>query len=360
MKVLHCPTDTGGNPWCLSRAERKLGIQSDVIIFKLTRFRYPTDICLHFEKKSFISRELSRFKFFKQAIEEYDVFHFNFGRSILDYPFSGILNYLDLPIIKNREKAIIITYQGCDARRKYFCKKNYKISACAECDVWYCNIFLDFMKKRRVEKAAIYADKLFVLNPDLLHLVPNSEFMPYCVDIYKLKNIYNNYKLKHDISNNCNNKDKIVILHAPTNRSKKGTKYIVKACRKLIQEGFKIDLQLIENLPHDIAIKKYLQADIVVDQLLIGWYGSFAVEAMALEKPIICYIREEDAQILPFYNKIPIINANPFNIYDILKELLKNYDCLEEIGKRSRKYVENVHDPIKIAKKLIKTYKELI
>ena len=33
MKILHCPKNVGGNAWGLSRAERKLGLQSDSIEF---------------------------------------------------------------------------------------------------------------------------------------------------------------------------------------------------------------------------------------------------------------------------------------------------------------------------------------
>ena len=31
----------------------------------------------------------------------------------------------------------------------------------------------------------------------------------------------------------------------------------------------------------------YAQADLVVDQVLIGWYGALAVETMAMGKPVI-------------------------------------------------------------------------
>ena len=34
-------------------------------------------------------------------------------------------------------------------------------------------------------------------------------------------------------------------------------------------------------MTHDEAVEHYKQADIVVDQLNAGWYGLFAIEAMA-------------------------------------------------------------------------------
>ena len=33
----------------------------------------------------------------------------------------------------------------------------------------------------------------------------------------------------------------------------------------------------------------------IVDQLKIGWYGMFAIESMALAKPVVCFLDEEAA-----------------------------------------------------------------
>jgi len=349
MKVLHCPTDTGGNPWYLSRAERKLGIQSDMAVFKTTWLKYPADISLHFERLPLPFREVKRFLFFKRVIEKYDVFHFNFGRSILDYPFSGFLNYLDFPLLKKMGKKIVVTFQGCDARLKYFCIRNFKISACAECDVWYCNKILDKFKERRIQKVLRYADHVFVLNPDLLHVIPDAEFLPYCIDIHRFI----------EMPKRCSKEtydERIRILHAPTSRSKKGTKYVLQAYEKLKSKKYPVELILVEKMPYEKAIKMYINADVVIDQLLVGWYGAFAVETMALGKPVVCYLRQEDLEFLPFKDRIPIINANPYTICDVMEDIINDRDQLNKIGKRCLKYVIDVHDPIKIAKRTIKIY----
>ena len=39
------------------------------------------------------------------------------------------------------------------------------------------------------------------------------------------------------------------------------------------------------------ALKIYEEADIVIDQVLIGWYGGFGVEVMKMGKPLAVYIR---------------------------------------------------------------------
>ena len=54
-----------------------------------------------------------------------------------------------------------------------------------------------------------------------------------------------------------------------------------------------VDLEIVEGLHHDEALERYARADIVVDQLNAGWYGVFAIEAMALGKPVVTYLHDE-------------------------------------------------------------------
>ena len=79
-----------------------------------------------------------------------------------------------------------------------------------------------------------------------------------------------------------------VILHAPSSRRRKGTEHVIAAC-----DGLDADLVLVEGLHHDEAFERYREADIVVDQLNAGWYGLFAIECMALGKPVVTFLHDE-------------------------------------------------------------------
>jgi glycosyltransferase involved in cell wall biosynthesis len=119
---------------------------------------------------------------------------------------------------------------------------------------------------------------------------------------------------------------------------------------------------LVENLPHT-QVKDIMQAaDLVIDQLLVGWYGAVAVEAMALGKPVVCYVREEDLRFIPkrMEEDLPIINANPGNLYHVLDRHINNRKNLSLIGEESRSYVERYHDPIKIAQQMKELYESLL
>lgn len=351
LRVLHCPTDTGRNAWGLSRAERKLGIKSDVMVFKSQSFGFPNDIDLHFESRSLLGKGTAATIFFFKSISRYDVFHFNYGMSMLDYKWLNI-HYLDFPILKALGKKIIVTFQGCDARIKKFCTTNYEISACAECNDAYgysCGERLDNIKYKRIEKILKCADKVYALNPDLLHNLPGAEFLPYTnIDLSEWT----------PIKKPGRTDGLIRILHAPSARSTKGTKYLIEACEKLKRAQYPVELVLIENTTSDQIKDLFQQADMVVDQLLVGWYGGLSVEAMALEKPVVCYLRQEDLdRFIPFKEKIPVINTTIDTLYKNLISLIENPGQMIELGKKGRRYVEEIHDPIKIAQKLIEVYR---
>ena len=65
------------------------------------------------------------------------------------------------------------------------------------------------------------------------------------------------------------------------------------------ERSLRFELELVEAKPFWEALQIYGSGDIIVDQLLAGWYGGFAVEAMALGKPVIAYLRAEDLTLIP-------------------------------------------------------------
>ena len=141
------------------------------------------------------------------------------------------------------------------------------------------------------------------------------------------------------------------ILHAPSDPGVKGTEHVVKAVEDLKQEGYKIELDLVRNLPHQEALKHYRQADIVVDQLLVGWYGVFAIECMALGKPVCVYIQKDLLALLP--SNMPLVATTPSQLKDDLRKLIEDPALRIRIGKMARTFAEKEHDADRIAKYLV-------
>ncbi len=354
MRILHCPNEVGGNAWTLSRAERKLGLDSSVMVFQKNWLGYPADIDLGLDRNALARSALRLLTFLTKAVARYDVFHFNFGSSLLpQWRYMNFLELADLPILRALGKKIVVTYQGCDVRQKGFCSRNFALSACTEPDCYggCCNNNTDALKVKRAAKFSRYAHRIFSLNPDLLYVLPTgAEFLPYAsVDL----DVWRPVKRSKG--------QKLAILHSPSERSVKGTKYILQAVERLQRQYKSVELMLVEATPHNRVRELYEMADLAIDQLLVGWYGGFAVEMMALGKPVVCYIREEDLKFIPqqMREDLPIINANPDNIYEVLKGLIVERERFDLIGEQSRDYVERWHDPMKIAKRLKDVYESL-
>ncbi|TLY36491.1 MAG: glycosyltransferase family 1 protein, partial [Nitrospirae bacterium] len=83
MRVLHCPTDTGGHAWGLSRAERALGVHSDVMVRRSSWLGFPCDVDLRLRESALPVSVLRLGWFVLRAVRQYDVFHFNWGMSLV-------------------------------------------------------------------------------------------------------------------------------------------------------------------------------------------------------------------------------------------------------------------------------------
>lgn len=138
------------------------------------------------------------------------------------------------------------------------------------------------------------------------------------------------------------------ILHAPNHRAIKGTDYFISAVRELRSEGLDVELTLLERLPNEKILDAICAADLVADQLVVGWYAMFALEAMATGKPVMCFLRED---LIRFYTdaglvaegEIPIINCTPATVKEVIRKFALNRTSLASIGTKSREYVLKHH-----------------
>ncbi|MBM4133214.1 MAG: glycosyltransferase [Nitrospira sp.] len=351
MKVLHCPTETGGHAWGLSRAERALGVQSDVMVRHSSWLEFPCDVDLRLRDRSLPAGLLRLGWFFSHAVRRYDVFHFNWGMSLLDHR-AWHVHHWDFPLLKRLGKRIIVTFQGCDARMKILSRERLSTSACAECDVAWCTPAMDQLRQKRIQKVCAYADHVFAVNPDLLHYLPGAEFLPYAS--------VNPHEWIAGVASAspAAPAKPFRVLHMPTNRSIKGTKYVEQACTQLRAAGLPVDLMLVEGVPHWQVKELIARADVVVDQLLIGWYGALAVEAMAMGKPVLCYLRDDDLKrFVSFHERIPIVGTTKGTLVQDLRALLQSSTRRQVLGLAGRQFVLDVHDPMKIAQRTIAAYR---
>lgn len=303
MKILHIGNVAGVSTE-LSRAQRKIGHQSDVLVFSEHPFNYPIDILLTARAK-FPFRAIEKMIIFPKSVDDYDILHFHGGADDAILPKGS-----DFPLWRILGKQVFIHHHGSDIREK---RENPFFNA--------------------------FADKIFVSTPDLIRYSPKARWLPSPFHVEDTPNISVERKSPSETIN---------VVHATSNRERKGTDWIIEAVEELKREGKKVELTLVENQPHEKAMELFKKADIVVDQLRMGWYGVFAEECMALGKPICCYIAEDLVHLLP--SEMPLINSTKDSLKRDLIELAGDFEKRAEYARRSRSYVEEVHGSIKVAK----------
>lgn len=347
MRILHLPTPVGGNAWALSQGERSLGLDSNVVYTTENPFNYSSDVDFRlFRGKKSPLNVLKKFELFLKIRKAYDIFHFNFGRSIFHRP-EYLIHHGDLPWYSESAK-LFVTYNGCDARQKYPTMARRQISACHDdaCYGGVCNSGRqDAFRRIAVDKMADHVTHMWVLNPDLLHFLPRekSSFCPYAVELDGLRPVPPDY-----------GKKTLRVVHAPTNRACKGSDMILTALESVKKEhpGL-LDIHLMENLEHKRAMELYRQADLVIDQVLVGWYGALAIEVMGMGKPVICRIEHDDLRFIPekmrAHLKEAFISAEPSSLEDVIVKCLQDRRYLKERAEAGLEYARTWHHPRRVA-----------
>jgi hypothetical protein len=361
MRILHGPTNVGNQPWTLSRAERSLGHRSDVVQNYRTWIGYPADRTLSEYASKTRRARFARAMFGLTAPLRYEVLHYYFGRSFMLWDDFGMALgrsaaedarcLRDVRLARRLGRRTIMTLQGCDARQADVSNRTNAVTMCKPggCSAYgACIGGIDETRRAMIDTLLPLMDRVFYLNPELGHVVPQGDFLP-----------YGNFDVTGEKVTLPEPGGRLRILHAPSNGGIKGTPLILAALERL-RARFDFELVVVENTPYTEALKLYRSADLVIDQVLAGWYGGFAVELMAMGKPVAAYIRDEDRRFVPgrMWDELPLIRVHPGSIENDLARVLAAPDELRALGARSRDFVERWHDPLRIARALEAVYRD--
>lgn len=140
----------------------------------------------------------------------------------------------------------------------------------------------------------------------------------------------------------------IRVIHAPNHMNVKGSQYVIDAVDTLQKEGYNVELVLIRGKTNAEVLELMQTAHIAVDQLIMGTYAMFAMEAMANGKPVVGYLREDHTRLYEDLGCIdvgdaPTIQARTRDITDVLRELVSHPETLKPLGQKARAYVEKYH-----------------
>ncbi|CBH22460.1 conserved protein of unknown function [Acetoanaerobium sticklandii] len=333
--ILHGTIEIANQMNTLTRGLSNMGFSAKSLNYYPSYLKYKADyeIDLYKGNDVNVANNISK-KLASRFINENDIFHFHFGTSLT-------LDYSDLPLLKELQKKVVMQYWGSDVR---LYSKAVKLNP-------YIKVkdMNEDMIKRKVELISKYIPDCIVdyeLAEYVKEFHDNIHYTKVAIDLEKYEYTYDD-----NLTNS-----KFMIVHAPTSPEHKGTDYIIKALSEL-NVDFDFELKLVQGMSNEEATKIYMKADLIIDQILAGSYGVFAVESMAMGKPVISWISDFMKEKYP--DDLPIISANPDNIKNTLEYILKNKDILAEIGHKGRLYVEKYHDMNKISKNMVDIYKKI-
>jgi glycosyltransferase involved in cell wall biosynthesis len=298
-----------GIGWTNVQALRQKGVDARLVVFNTQPAHPEADENLHLPRGPAWRRQAVQFRALAKLLPSTDVFHFYFGLTLVP-------KRIQFPILKAARKKSVFHFVGSDIRGKS----------------------PDELAYGRL------ADAQIVGSYDAARWIPEAEVVPPGIDLSAIEPVPPRAV------------GPLRVAHAALSRRRKGTELVVAACDEL-----GLDLDVIENVRHDEVGPRLARADIVVDQLNSGWYGLFAIEAMAYGKPVVGYLHDEAATrtAAAFGVEVPIVRTTKETLATALRTLAASDEERRSRGAAGRAYAERVHDADKMADRLIDIYSRL-
>ena len=311
LRVTHCPVNMAGIGWTNVEALRRRGIDARLVVFNTQPFRPDqADWDLKRPREGLLRQQAVQWRAFAKLLPQTDVFHFYFGLTLVP-------KRIQFPILKATRRKSLFHFLGADIRE-------------------------------RPKEQLLYgrkADARVVGSYAALRFIPfEAEVLPPGIDLSR-------YEPVPPVE-----RERVRIVHAPSNTESKGTDYVIEACKEL-----PVDLDVVHGVRNEEALERYKQADIVVDQLLRDWHGIFTIEGMALGKPVVTSL-DEDAvrqteESLGVH--VPIVRATKDDLVEKLRPLVESFEERKRLGQLGRAYVEEVHDVERMTDRLLDIYARL-
>jgi glycosyltransferase involved in cell wall biosynthesis len=311
-----------------TRAERLYGYRSDSLVYNVYRInqRRDFDIALDRARSWPLVGWLVPYGAFLWSGVRYDHFGFFFDGGLLGGPGLAI----ELPLLRLAGKGIVVYPYGGDAR---------VASATRERGPW--NAYSDIPAgaedrseadvRRRLALFGRHADVVLGC-ADLVEDLPRLDG----VLLYPFDSA--SWQPVPEVDDGI-----VTVVHAPNHRHYKGTRFLESAIAELQAEGLPVELLVVEGMTNDEAREIFARADIVADQFLLGAYALFAIEAMALGKPVLCFLNDRFRRFHPEWEECPIVSADPDTLKEELRRLVLDPERRAALGARGPGYVERHH-----------------
>jgi hypothetical protein len=258
------------------------------------------------------------FCFFIYALFRFDVFHFLSGELIL----TRKLRRFEMQIYKLLGKKVIMHFVGADIRSvNYLDWKSQHMEDYLAGKPSPESLSLPY-QKALIQDALDYADTLLVSTPDLLDIIASATYLP----------VFLNWEHLPERTPKAPYPP-LKILFSPSGTRTKGNQYIYAALDRLKETyGNRVEIYTpgYDNKEHfqysttryDL-LQKMGSYHIVIDQMLIGWYGLKTLEALAMGCTVICFMDSKYQKFL--FPHSPIVEADIHSLYHALEQQVSSW-----------------------------------
>jgi hypothetical protein len=343
MNVFLSPLEIAGQVSYTAEGLRALG-HGAVTAFPIPPALRDARPTFHLHEQSRLRYLTDRIGVTLRTLGRFDIYHYYNGTSLLAKRYG----YLDARMNKALGKCVCVEYCGTDVRLPSIARQR---------NPYYVNAFAETAAdedRKREEMArwatltgghAIITDVTLI--PYLEPFFSNIHCLRHRLDVQGMTPHYPHSDTARPL-----------LVHAPSNPAVKGTAYIRAAVESLRAKGRDFAYCELTGMSHATVLETLQRADLVLDQLTLGHYGVFAVEAMSLGKPTICFLLPEVLDAYP--PELPIINANPDTVGDVLDAWLANGAGRHQAGRASRAFAETTHDYRVVAQHFVDLYRQLL
>ena len=374
LRVLHGCYEIAGQGMMLARGLAENGCEAHSLAYRVDWDGRRPDLIVELDHRSTpAGKAAAMLGAFLRWGTRFDIYHFHFGTSFFGTPFfapprpaavaeaearsaggarRGRWRQLDLPVLRAMGKRTAFHFHGCEVRSRARMMASHRFSTCTECEP-FC---VPREQERVLALAARHADRAFFSTLDLAESVPRGVHLPLAIEAARWERLALERPLP-ELDRRDGVRGPVVIAHAPTHRLIKGTRHVEAAVERLRAEFPRVELRMIDRQPWATMPEFLAGCDILVDQVMMGWYGLLAIEGMAERRAVVACLRED---LRPLYPDCPVVSADPETLHAVLRDLVRDPARRAELGERGARFARERHDTKVVGAGLLRHYREML
>ncbi|MEI2717422.1 MAG: hypothetical protein V9E98_10565 [Candidatus Nanopelagicales bacterium] len=358
LRVLHLPVNVADQAAALADAQRALGARCEVMEWEPHPFYPLVDHVCDERRPDMLSDVIRRARWWSRARRDFDVVHLHAGAGIIPSPTVGnslpsalkvraLVRMAGLDVRSLRRAGVVtaVSFAGDDIRPLSDIAEHWdhaeEVLRAPEYGARQRTARRDYSLR-----LAARADLVYVSTPDLLTTVPRARLLPQMPSrpVLPLRATSPRRRLGGPLR----------VLHAPSSGPVKGTSHVREAMASAHRQA-ELELIVLSDVTADKIGAALRGADLVVDQLNAGWYGTFAVEAMWTGTPVMARIRSDlRPQQTEAFAPIPVTSDTLAD--DLVRFSLLSVSEYEDVSARTIRFVDQSHSPAALARSVLDDY----